>query len=104
MALWAEASQGNHLYPVWSGIGPFAACDYQKQIGFPQRDLWLRTVVVPKQKMQLFQMRGTLFDFLASQFELKQGISSVVEMQNAIVAAHKKLNCYPMRIREGIKQ
>ena len=34
----------------------------------------------------------------------KTSYNAYFEMQNAIVAAHKKLNCYPMRIQEGVRE
>ena len=34
----------------------------------------------------------------------KTSYNAYFEMQNTIVAAHKKLNCYPMRIQEGVRE
>ena len=62
----------------------------------------------------LAQLQQQVESFLASRMTKQYAISvetdarssynAYFEMQNAIVAAHKKLNCFPMRIREGIKQ
>lgn len=61
----------------------------------------------------LAQLQQQVESFLASRMTKQYAISvetdarssynAYFEMQNAIVAAHKKLNCYPMRIREGMK-
>lgn len=65
------------------------------------------------QAVSLGELQQQVESFLASRMTQQYVISvetdrqtsynAYFEMQNAIVAAHKKLNCYPMRIREGVK-
>ena len=65
------------------------------------------------QAVTLAQLQEQVESFLASRVtkqyviavetDANSSYNAYFEMQNAIVAAHKKLNCYPMRIREGVR-
>ncbi len=66
------------------------------------------------QPVTLQQLQQQVESFLASRMS-KQYVIAVetgrqtsynayFEMQNAIAAAHKRLNCYPMKISEGVRE
>jgi biopolymer transport protein ExbD len=65
------------------------------------------------QPVTLGQLQQQVESFLASRMSKqyviavetsrKTSYNAYFEMQNAIVAAHKKLNCFPMKISEGVR-
>ena len=65
------------------------------------------------QPVTLGQLQQQVESFLASRMSKqyviavetsrKTSYNAYFEMQNVIVAAHKKLNCFPMKISEGVR-